>query len=80
MLFAVKSRISRITPNALDDAGIEKQLNDFVNCAQMAKLAGYDGVEVIGSAGYLLSTFLVKKTNIFYFSFWGEISPPYPRH
>ncbi|MDG0970560.1 MAG: NADPH-dependent 2,4-dienoyl-CoA reductase [Porticoccaceae bacterium] len=61
---AVKSRISRITPNALDDAGIEKQLNDFVNCAQMAKLAGYDGVEVIGSAGYLLSTFLVKKTNL----------------
>ncbi|MDG2502724.1 MAG: NADPH-dependent 2,4-dienoyl-CoA reductase [Porticoccaceae bacterium] len=61
---AVKSRISRITPNALDEAGIQKQLDDFVNCAQMAKLAGYDGVEVIGSAGYLLSTFLVKKTNL----------------
>lgn len=61
---AVKSRISRLTPKALDEAGIQKQLDDFVNCAQMAQLAGYDGVEVIGSAGYLLSTFLVKKTNL----------------
>ncbi|MGB0668598.1 MAG: FAD-dependent oxidoreductase [Porticoccaceae bacterium] len=61
---AVKSRISKLTPNALDEVGIEKQLDDFVNCAQMAKLAGYDGVEVIGSAGYLLSTFLVAKTNL----------------
>ena len=61
---AVKSRISRLTPNALDEAGIQKQLDDFVNCAKMAQLAGYDGVEVIGSAGYLLSTFLVEKTNL----------------
>ena len=60
---AVQSRIGRFVPNELDDAGIEKQLNDFANCAAMAKLAGYDGVEVIGSAGYLLSTFLVEKTN-----------------
>jgi len=60
---AVRSRIGRFTPNELDEAGIEKQLNDFANCAAMAKLAGYDGVEVIGSAGYLLSTFLVEKTN-----------------
>ena len=61
---AVKSRISRLTPNALDEAGIQKQLDDFVNCAKMAQLAGYDGVEVIGSAGYLLSTFLVEKSNL----------------
>jgi len=60
---AVPSRIGRFVPNELDEAGIEKQLNDFANCAAMAKLAGYDGVEVIGSAGYLLSTFLVEKTN-----------------
>jgi 2,4-dienoyl-CoA reductase (NADPH2) len=59
----IRSRIGRYTPNELDEAGIEKQLNDFANCAAMAKLAGYDGVEVIGSAGYLLSTFLVEKTN-----------------
>ena len=60
---AVKSRISPITPIALDEAGIEKQLGDFANCASRAREAGYDGVEIIGSAGYLLSTFLVEKTN-----------------
>ena len=59
----VKSRVSPFTPNALDEDGIEKQLSDFANCAAMAKLAGYDGVEIIGSAGYLLSTFLVERTN-----------------
>lgn len=60
---AVRSRIGRYTPNALDEAGIEKQLADFANCAALARAAGYDGVEIIGSAGYLLSTFLVEKTN-----------------
>jgi 2,4-dienoyl-CoA reductase (NADPH2) len=60
---AVKSRISRLTPVALDEAGIAKQLDDFANCARRAREAGYDGVEIIGSAGYLLSTFLVEKTN-----------------
>ncbi len=61
---AVKSRIGRYTPNELDEAGIQKQLDDFVNCAAQAQAAGYDGVEIIGSAGYLLSTFLVQKTNL----------------
>ncbi|MCP4979949.1 MAG: NADPH-dependent 2,4-dienoyl-CoA reductase, partial [Gammaproteobacteria bacterium] len=37
---------------------------DMTNCAVCAKEAGYDGVEVIGSAGYLISTFLVNKTNL----------------
>ena len=60
---AVASRLSRMTPNELDEAGVQKQIDDHVNCAKMAKLAGYDGVEIIGSAGYLLSTFLVEKTN-----------------
>ncbi|HDY83349.1 MAG TPA: NADPH-dependent 2,4-dienoyl-CoA reductase [Halieaceae bacterium] len=60
---AVKSRISPFTPIELDEAGIEKQLDDFANCASRAKEAGYDGVEIIGSGGYLLSTFLVEKTN-----------------
>ena len=60
---AIRSRIGRFTPNELDSAGIEKQLADFANCAALAKAAGYDGVEIIGSAGYLLSTFLVEKTN-----------------
>ncbi|MDC1210614.1 NADPH-dependent 2,4-dienoyl-CoA reductase [Porticoccaceae bacterium] len=60
---AVPSRLSRLVPNELDEAGVQKQIDDHVNCAKMAKLAGYDGVEIIGSAGYLLSTFLVEKTN-----------------
>ena len=60
---AIKSRIGRYVPNELDEAGIEKQLSDFANCAALARSAGYDGVEIIGSAGYLLSTFLVEKTN-----------------
>jgi 2,4-dienoyl-CoA reductase (NADPH2) len=61
---AVKSRIGSFTPTALDAAGIEKQLNDFAHCATLAQQAGYDGVEIIGSAGYLISTFLVQKTNL----------------
>lgn len=61
---AVRSRIASHTPRELDAAGIEKQISDIVNCAVCAQKAGYDGVEVIGSAGYLLSTFLVEKTNL----------------
>ncbi len=61
---AVKSRIGSFRPKELDEAGIEKQLADFANCAALAREAGYDGVEIIGSAGYLLSTFLVQKTNL----------------
>lgn len=60
----VRSRIARFVPNELDEEGIEKQIADHANCAARAKEAGYDGVEVIGSAGYLLSTFLVEKTNL----------------
>jgi 2,4-dienoyl-CoA reductase (NADPH2) len=61
---AVKSRIGTYRPIELDEAGIEQQIADFANCAALARDAGYDGVEVIGSAGYLLSTFLVQKTNL----------------
>ena len=60
---AVKSRIGGFVPNALDEAGIEEQIAAFARCAALAKEAGYDGVEIIGSAGYLISTFLVEKTN-----------------
>ncbi|MBL6750098.1 MAG: NADPH-dependent 2,4-dienoyl-CoA reductase [Nevskia sp.] len=61
---AIKSRVGRHTPAALDEAGIEKQIADFANCARLARAAGYDGVEIIGSAGYLISTFLVARTNL----------------
>ena len=59
----VQSRIARQAPVELDADGIEEQIAAFANCAALAKEAGYDGVEVIGSAGYLISTFLVEKTN-----------------
>ena len=61
---AIRSRIASKTPRELDAAGIEKQIADIVHCAVCAQKAGYDGAEVIGSAGYLLSTFLVEKTNL----------------
>jgi 2,4-dienoyl-CoA reductase (NADPH2) len=60
----VKSRIAASVPRELDEAGIEEQIAAFVNCAVLAQQAGYDGVEIIGSAGYLISTFLVRKTNL----------------
>jgi len=60
---AIKSPISKFIPNELNTAGVEKQINDHVSCAVLAKKAGYDGVEIIGSAGYLVSSFLVQKTN-----------------
>ena len=61
---AIKSRIARHTPHELDEAGIQKQIRNFADCAVMAQQAGYDGVEIIGSAGYLISTFLVQRTNL----------------
>ncbi len=59
----IRPRILPIVPIELDEAGIEKQLADFTRAAVLAQQAGYDGVEVIGSAGYLLATFLVARTN-----------------
>ncbi|MFP6598460.1 MAG: NADPH-dependent 2,4-dienoyl-CoA reductase [Candidatus Hydrogenedentota bacterium] len=59
----IKSRIAREVPEELDEAGIEKQLDDFGTCARLARDAGYDGVEIIASAGYLLSAFLLERTN-----------------
>jgi 2,4-dienoyl-CoA reductase (NADPH2) len=59
----VKSPIGFFQPRELSTEGVRKQIDDHVTCAKMAQLAGYDGVEIIGSAGYLISTFLVEKTN-----------------
>ncbi|MEM8594051.1 MAG: NADPH-dependent 2,4-dienoyl-CoA reductase [Pseudomonadota bacterium] len=59
----IKSPINPFTPKALTENEIEAIIGDFVQCALLAKQAGYAGVEVIGSAGYLISTFLLEKTN-----------------
>ncbi|MEQ8294395.1 MAG: NADPH-dependent 2,4-dienoyl-CoA reductase [Roseovarius sp.] len=59
----VKSTISPFPPNELDEEGIEKQIADIVTAATRARQAGYDGVEIMGSEGYLLNQFLVRHTN-----------------
>ncbi|MGK9064216.1 oxidoreductase [Stutzerimonas chloritidismutans] len=60
---AIQAPINPFTPRELDEAGIEKQIGDFVNCASLAKQAGYDGVEIMGSEGYFINQFLVAHTN-----------------
>ena len=60
---AIKSPISPFPPKALDEDGIEKQIQDFVTATLRARQAGYDGVEIMGSEGYFLNQFLVTHTN-----------------
>ena len=60
---AVQAPINPFVPRELDEAGIERQIADFVNCACLAREAGYDGVEVMGSEGYLINQFLVTRSN-----------------
>jgi 2,4-dienoyl-CoA reductase (NADPH2) len=59
----VKSPISPFKPRALTAGGIEKTIAAYARCAGLARLAGYDGVEVMGSEGYLLNQFLCARTN-----------------
>jgi 2,4-dienoyl-CoA reductase (NADPH2) len=60
---AVKSPISPFKPRELSEAGIEATIKDYARCAKLAKMAGYDGIEVMGSEGYLLNQFLCARTN-----------------
>jgi 2,4-dienoyl-CoA reductase (NADPH2) len=60
---AVKAPIAPHTPTALDEAGIAKQVADIAAAAARARQAGYDGVEIMGSEGYLLNQFLAPRTN-----------------
>jgi 2,4-dienoyl-CoA reductase (NADPH2) len=60
---AKKSPISPFKPRALTERGIEKTIAAYARCARLAKLAGYDGIEVMGSEGYLLNQFLCARTN-----------------
>ena len=59
----IKSPITPFAPRELSTAGVEKQINHFVRCAKLAREAGYDGVEIMGSEGYFINEFLVKHTN-----------------
>jgi 2,4-dienoyl-CoA reductase (NADPH2) len=59
----IQSPISPFTPFALSARGVERQIRAFVNCAQKAREAGYDGIEIMGSEGYFINQFLARHTN-----------------
>jgi 2,4-dienoyl-CoA reductase (NADPH2) len=59
----IKSPITPFTPRALSTSGVERQIRAYVRCAVLAREAGYDGVEVMGSEGYFINEFLVRATN-----------------
>jgi 2,4-dienoyl-CoA reductase (NADPH2) len=59
----IKSPISFFVPKELDDAGIHKQIDDFVFTALKAQQAGYDGVEIMGSEGYFINQFIAREAN-----------------
>lgn len=61
---AVKSPISPFRPRALTEKGIQSTIRDYVRCARLAQRAGYDGVEIMGSEGYLINQFLCARTNL----------------
>lgn len=60
---ALKAPISGFTPHALTDDEVEETVEDFVRAAELARSAGYDGVEIMGSEGYLINEFIVAATN-----------------
>ncbi len=60
---AIPAPINPIVPHALTPSEIEQTIDDFVNCAQLAQSADYDGVEIMGSEGYLINQFIAKRTN-----------------
>ena len=60
---AIKAPINRFKPRALSKRSIRSTISDFIVCAELARRAGYDGVEVMGSEGYLINQFIAAKTN-----------------
>jgi 2,4-dienoyl-CoA reductase (NADPH2) len=60
---SIKAPINPFRPRKLSSRGVEDTIDDFVRCALLAREAGYDGVEIMGSEGYLLNQFLAPRTN-----------------
>ncbi|MGW3088943.1 FAD-dependent oxidoreductase [Streptomyces sp. NPDC001108] len=60
---AIQAPISAFTPHALTDDEVEETVEDFVGAAVLARRAGYDGVEIMGSEGYLINEFIASATN-----------------
>ncbi|AKE52080.1 NADPH-dependent 2,4-dienoyl-CoA reductase [Kangiella geojedonensis] len=59
----IKSPITPFTPKAMTERMIQKTIKHYARCARLAKEAGYDGVEIMGSEGYLINQFIVTRTN-----------------
>ena len=59
----IKAPINPFKPFKLNKFGVKRTINDFVNCARLSKMAGYDGIEIMGSEGYLINQFIVEHTN-----------------
>ena len=59
----LRAPINRFTPRALSEWGIRKTIADYARCARLAQKAGYDGVEIMGSEGYLINQFIAPQTN-----------------
>jgi len=59
----IKAPINPFKPFKLKQSGIKRTVRDFVNCAKLASASGYDGIEIMGSEGYLINQFIVKRTN-----------------
>ena len=57
------SRINPVAPRALSADEVERTIDDFARCAALAQAAGYDGVEIMGSEGYLITEFCARRTN-----------------
>ncbi|MEU4170375.1 NADPH-dependent 2,4-dienoyl-CoA reductase [Streptomyces sp. NPDC026665] len=60
---ALQAPISPFVPNELSDAEVEQTIDDYARAARLARQAGYDGVEIMGSEGYLINEFIALQTN-----------------
>ena len=60
---AIKAPINPFKPKALSDSGVKKQIKAFVRASRLARKAGYDGVEVMGSEGYFINEFTTPRVN-----------------
>lgn len=59
----IQAPINMFKPREMNEEDIERTIQDYVTCASLAQEAGYDGVEVMGSEGYLINQFIAKRTN-----------------
>ncbi|MBJ7434492.1 MAG: NADPH-dependent 2,4-dienoyl-CoA reductase [Acinetobacter sp.] len=60
---AIQAPINPVKPHALTSAEVNQTIADFANCAKLSQVAGYDGVEIMGSEGYLINEFIAARTN-----------------